>query len=716
MIRILTMNTIRYSRFFAAAVSAALLLSGSTLRAQNSLFDAQEDDLIGVLQSGQPSDKAVACKKLAVVGTDKAVPELAKLLSDPQLASWSRIALEAIPGSAPEAALREAINSLKGRLLVGAINSIGVRQDAAAVEALTGRLADKDAEVASAAAIALGRIGNDAATTALRKALAGSPAEVRSAVAEGCILCAERLLAADKSGEAVAIYDEVRQADVPKPRKLEATRGAILARKSEGIPLLIEQLQSNDKGFLNIGLSAARELAGSEVDDALAAELTKTTPERAALMLYALADRNLKSMPAAVLAAAKSGEKPVRIAAIDFVGRLGNASSLDTLLAIATESDAEVSQAAKDALAELPGNDVNAQLVTRLDKADKKTLPVVIELVGKRRIDATPALKKALDDSSQAVRTAALAALGATIAQKDLPVLVSQAVAAKADQAEAAHQALLAACIRMPDREACAAELTTAMQRAPAATKVKLLEILGAMGGKKSLDTIAAAVKSNSEELQDTGSRLLGEWMSVDAAPVLLDLSKSTVSSKYQIRALRGYIRLVRQFQVPDRERAEMCQKALDAATRPDEQKLVMQVLERYATPETLRVAVKASKTPALREDANRTALVIAQKLGGPSATVQDILAKVGAEPVKLEILKASYGAGNQQKDVTELLSQRAGSSPLISLPKPTYNEVFGGDPAPNSKKSLHVQYKINGKAGEATFDENAAVILPLPK
>ena len=43
-----------------------------------------------------------------------------------------------------------------------------------------------------------------------------SPAKVRSAVAEGCILCAERLLAEGNGQEAAEIYDEVRKADVPK--------------------------------------------------------------------------------------------------------------------------------------------------------------------------------------------------------------------------------------------------------------------------------------------------------------------------------------------------------------------------------------------------------------------------------------------------------------------------------------------------------------------
>ena len=61
------------------------------------------------------------------------------------------------------------------------------------VEGLIARLQDKDAEVASAAAVALGRIGNAAAAKSLRGMLATAPIKVRSAVAEGCVLCAERL-------------------------------------------------------------------------------------------------------------------------------------------------------------------------------------------------------------------------------------------------------------------------------------------------------------------------------------------------------------------------------------------------------------------------------------------------------------------------------------------------------------------------------------------
>lgn len=56
-----------------------------------------EAQLISILKSdADKAQKAITCKKLAVYGSKKAVPALAALLSDEQLASWARIGLEAI--------------------------------------------------------------------------------------------------------------------------------------------------------------------------------------------------------------------------------------------------------------------------------------------------------------------------------------------------------------------------------------------------------------------------------------------------------------------------------------------------------------------------------------------------------------------------------------------------------------------------------------------
>lgn len=706
--------------FPAKAVAVSTILFLTVAASAFAEPASPEKDLIAVLQSADspPAEKAITCKRLAIHGTSAAVPELAKLLPDPQLSSWARIALEAIPGPEADEALRKATESLEGLLLVGTINSLGVRQDAKAVELLTGRLADKDAEVASAAAVALGHIGDPPATKALRDALTATSGKVRSSVAEGLVLCAERLHTAAKSAEAVAIYDEVRKADVPKQRQVEATRGAILARGVEGIPLLLEQFRSKDKVFFQLALGTCREFPGSKIDQVLATELGQAAPERAALIVYAMADRPETVMLPALLKAAEKSPGPVQVAAVDVLGRVGDPSCLPVLLEVALNPDAKLSQTAKESLAELPGEKVDARIVAMLPEAKGKSYPLLLELVGERRIPTVPEVLKALEHSDKDVRAAALAALGKTVSLQQLSVLISQVAKPKhSEDLPAAQQALKTASVRMPDREACAKELAMALEHSPATSKIVLLETLGEVGGTKALQTLATAARSDAPELQDNASRILGRWNSVEAAPVLLDLAKTAPESRYQVRALRGYIGLARKFAMPESQRAGMCQKALETAKRSNEKKLVLDVLKLHPSTDGLKLVVGLLESPELKTEATQTVLVIAQKVKGKKKDeVNSLLSQAGLERVKLEIVKAEYGAGANQKDVTAILQKHAGDLPLVSLPSSSYNASFGGDPVPGQVKQLKVQYRINGKPGEATFAENALIAFPMPK
>lgn len=696
-----------------------LVLQAATSAAAEDLkqSSAHEQELLAILRSdASAAERAITCKRLAIHGSSAAVADLAKLLPDEQLSSWARIALEAIPGAEADAALRDAAESLDGMLLVGTINSIGVRRDTQAVDALTRRLQDSSAEVAAAAAVALGRIGNDAATESLRSALASAPPKVRSAVAEGYVLCAERLHSDGNAAAATKIYDEIRAADVPMQRIVEATRGAILARNQDGIPLLIETFQSPDKRMFQLALGTAREFPGGQVDQALADEMARAAPERAALIVQAMADRPDTVVLAAVVKAASEGSQQVRVSAIDALRRVGDDSCLEVLLTTAAEDDADLAQAAKDTLAELPGASVDAQIVAMLDTAEGKNYGLLLELIANRRIDAVAKVVKALDHSDPSVRSAAFVALGETVKLDGLSVLISQVVSPQhPEDAADAQRALKAASIRMPDREECAAVLVTAMDRAPVSTKNTLLEILADVGGNNALMTLASAAKSDDPQLQDTASRLLGKWNSVQAAPVLLDLAQTAPADKYRIRALRGYIGIARKFPMPEGQRAEMCEKAFQTARRPEEQKLVLDVLQLHPSPAGLNLTIKAKQIPAIKNEAAAATLAIAQKLGGSGVDVSEMLSTAGLDPVKLEIVKAEYGAGANQKDVTEVVRKQAANLPLIMLSSASYNTSFGGDPAPGTVKQLKIRYRINGKQGEASFAENAVIVLPIP-
>jgi hypothetical protein len=83
---------------------------------------------------------------------------------------------------------------------------------------------------------------------------------------------------------------------------------------------------------------------------------------------------------------------------------------------------------------------------------------------------------------------------------------------------------------------------------------------------------------------------------------------------------------------------------------------------------------------------------------------------------VKIEIVKAEYGAGTSFKDVTTILRKHVHDFPVIILPSPSYNGAFGGDPSPGIRKELKIQYRMADKPGEISFAENATIVLPMPK
>lgn len=117
-------------------------------------------DLVKILNdpSSEEFAKAKACQRLAVIGNESAVPALAGLLGDARLAHYARTALDQIPGDVADRALREALSDLDGKLLIGAIHSIGTRRDAGALDSLAKLRQRDDPDVASAATWAISRI------------------------------------------------------------------------------------------------------------------------------------------------------------------------------------------------------------------------------------------------------------------------------------------------------------------------------------------------------------------------------------------------------------------------------------------------------------------------------------------------------------------------------------------------------------------------------
>lgn len=614
---------LKIQAFGLGIVCLALATAGLAAEVEREAVSGEKGrEALAVLKSSAPdAEKALACKRLAVYGQADAVPALAALLSDERMASWSRIALEVIPGEVADEALRGALSKLQGKLLVGVINSIGFRRDAQAVSALEKKLNDSDAPVAAAAAVALGRIGDEAAAKALEKALTSTSGATRSAVAHGCILCAERFLTEGKSDKAVALYDTVRRADVPKQRMLEATRGAILARGHAGIPLLLETLRSTDKAVLSIGLRTARELPGRTVSQALVVLLGVTPPDRAGPLFLALADREDDNVMPMVLLMGRSGTKPLKLLAIEVMVRKGAPECVPVLLDTLADADAELVKAAKDALAGFSGESVDGQLTARLAEAAGSYRRLLVELAGQRHITAAlPELIKAAKDSEPALRAAGIKALGETAEAADLGALTDRLIAAKSAAEIADVQAALeTACARITDKAACADKLLPVLPTCPVPARCALLRVLGVVGTAKALAAVQAALTSSEPTVRDTAARVLADWSDAAALPALTEVFRTTKDESHRFLALRGCVRLLESSDQPLPDKVKAFGDLLARTERPDDRKAILSGLGNVADPAALKLVQPLLTDPKVQAEAELAALSIASGLAKSS-------------------------------------------------------------------------------------------------
>ena len=625
------------SRFNEQSMSANLLAAV----APGLTSPEKQQKLIALLESSAPkAEKAVACKFLAIYGTDAAVPALAELVCDKELSSWARIPLEAIPGPVADKALRDEIGKVEGRLLAGVINSIGVRRDAKAVNLLAGKLGDPDAEVASAAAESLGRIGGPAAVKALKPLLASAPAAVRSSVAEGCVRCAEQYLNEGKQSDAMGLYDAVRAAEVPKERVIEATRGAILARQDAGLELLLAELRSTDKAQWGLGLRVARELPGPTVDKALAAELWKTPPERQAYLLMAIADRGEAGAFPAAVEAAKRGPEQLRLAAIGILERVGGVRVVPALMEQAGGTNARAAAAATTALIRLPGSDIDADLLACLEPAKGKLGQALIDIAAERRIEAAlPAISRRVSDPDDAIRGASLRAMGMLGGAEQVAVLaqlIAQPSAAKD------RPAIEAALLTIAGRQgqACVPRLQTLATSGDSSTRIVALHALTAAGGPQALATLKAATEDADESVRDDAVRSLSSWPNTwpeDGAVMepLLALARNASKPSYKVLALRGCLEFIQNDKQlkPDQKPAKVAE-LMPLLTRPEEKRLAIAVVRNALNAPALELLGTFAADATVADDAAAAILDLTTKKGAnaiPKAARQKALQAVAA-------------------------------------------------------------------------------------
>jgi len=562
-----------------------------------------EQGLIGVVTSKNATQagKAIACRMLQQVGTETCIPAVSGLLGDEVLSHYARLVLERLKGEKANQAMREALAKAPAKVKAGLLGSLGERRDAKAVP-LAGQLAQSDdADVATAAIRALGKIGG---SEAAQRLAALKPGRVLVPVQmQAMVMCAASL----SGGEAAALCETVL-AGTYSPSRMAALRALASADAAKAVPLIAKALKGDDLQLRKGALGIVADTKGDALTRAMLGLLAALSPERKAGLVLALGSRGDKAALDSVTKLIKSEAAVVRDAAIKAVSKLGDAGTVRILLGMA-DSPALSAGVAK-AIARMTADKVDEALADALEEAGLRKAAIEAS-IARGCTAAVPGLLKLVKAADAATRKDAWGALAALAGEDHVDAIMKALVGTRQAQELAyAQEAVKKVASRAEDKGKCFKVIANYFDRVPDATKGVILGLGAVSGDADALAMERKALASRNKALYGQALRALAAWPNASAAADLLKLAKAAPEKVDRLMALRGYIRIagLKTVRLTGAQRTQMLKTAMGLAQRADEKKQVVSGLQNAPTLESLNMLKRYMADPALRAEAEMSA------------------------------------------------------------------------------------------------------------
>jgi HEAT repeat protein len=365
--------------------------------------------------------------------------------------------------------------------------------------------------------------------------------------------------------------------------------------RDAAVDIVLDILRSDDQEMQAAAIAMVKEMPGTEVTKALTKELPNLSAKSQVQLLSALGDRGDDAARPAVVAALKSEDQSVRIAALRALGQLGDDSSVDLLAQAAAGAAGAEQKAARDSLYRLRGPNVDKVILEAVPKADARIKVELISSVGQRNITAgVAALLETADDSDRNVRIESLRVLKVVAGPEHLPALVELLIKAKSssDRTEAI-KTIAAVAHRIEDKnrqaEAVLAVLPS-VKEVPG--RCSLLNVLGRIGDNSALPVLTAALKDENVEIQTAAIRALADWPTPEPLDELMKIAADSGNKVHRVLALRGFVRLLGLASGrPGDQTIEMYKKAMGLAPDAVEKKKVLSGLADTKTLAALQMA-----------------------------------------------------------------------------------------------------------------------------
>jgi HEAT repeat protein len=577
-------------------------------------------------------------RQLALAGRDECVAALAANLghADPLVRDATRRALAANPVPGAGEALRRALEQTTDTDAQAVLlQALLYRQDPADAPTFRSFAHSPSEPLRLLAYEGLALTGGRADVSTLLQARTSGPEATGMRATDASLRLADRLCDLGDRETALTVYRE--ELGAPAPARYAALIGLGRAGAAAEIPVLIEVLGDTDPEARGAARAALARLPADAVVPAVTARLETAAPALRKSLLQALAESRVAGVRPALAAALSDPDEELRLVAIRGLGVLADPQAAPALAHVVASSGGSTLEAARDALALIPGDAVPAALIEAFGQAQpagrRELLVTLTTRPGPLTLGFLDSV--AADDGDARVRQEALRSLARLADEAQVPALLRRLQGARSDaERDEAARALAAAARRAADPERPAALIVAALEGVAVERRGWLLRALGRIGGDNAIRALRGVLDGGDPVLRDAAVRALADWPDAGAGEDLLTLVRTAPEAAHRVLALRGYVRVVREApELSPAARLAMLKAAMAAAPRAEDRRLVLAGLGEIGEPEALALALEALDQAGVASEAAVAVVGIAERLrwqypGPCQEALQTVLAR----------------------------------------------------------------------------------------
>jgi HEAT repeat protein len=562
------------------------------------------------------ASKQFVSRKLSLIGGDKCVSTLSKMVRTDDTFDMALYALERIPGKKAGGVLRGLLKKAEGVQLIGVINALGMRKDVKAVPGLKKLVLHQDEATALAAIAALGRIGDDKAAKVLVAVINDVSGQRKDAVYDAYLKHADRLFEKGRAFEAGEIYQKMTAVEYPEAIRSAAMSGLIVSSQNAGATCL-DYLTNGDETLQSAVIYHVGRMKKLDYMDRIARMLPGLQVAQQVQLIGALAARGDHSVADQVIAVTGSEDSEVAVAAIKALEFLGDASMVELLAGFAS-GKGEKADAARESLNRVKGAGMDKVFADLLGRSNPEMQAELLKSIGVRQMNGLSSTVYSLAGGDSEVKTDAMRALSVIQDPNDMVDLVNLLIETESGRERVEAENMVVAVANRAEKEAHPSEALLA--RLPKIDSVELrssmLQVMGRIGDAKALPEIKKAVSSKNKEISRAGIRALSAWP--DATPLtdLMNLAQKNRDKTGRILALRGFIRMIDLDKSGNGEKkVVLYRKALDMNGGANEKRLILAGLSNIRNVLAINMAGELMEDESVTSEAEAAVVKIANRI-----------------------------------------------------------------------------------------------------